>query len=112
MSCIHVQRSLELMRMAEGPCERAAQIAADLFDKPLRQLIGPRRHRHLVQARWFAMWAAHQSGQVSYAQIGRYFGNRDHSTVCYAIRGIEDLMSWRMGLKATGDQMLRRMGLA
>lgn len=59
----------------------AAEHGCDVDD-----LTGPRQMRRLVVARHAAMRAVHdQRPDLSLPQIGRLFGNRDHTTVFHAL---------------------------
>lgn len=70
------------------------QIAiAARYDVTLHALLSQRRSRHLAHARQAAMWLARQATQRSYAEIGRLFGNRDHTTVIHGIRAVEARMA-------------------
>lgn len=54
----------------------------------LDQMRQPTRgNKHIVQARWAAMWAMRQAG-YSYPAIGAFF-NRDHTSVIHAIQKME-----------------------
>jgi len=52
-------------------------------------LLSQRRHRSVVWPRQIGMYLAKQLTQRSLPEIGRRFGNRDHTTVLHAIRKIE-----------------------
>ena len=52
-----------------------------------------RRNRSIVRPRQIGMYLAKQLTSRSLPEIGRRFGNRDHTTVLHAIRKIEQLMS-------------------
>lgn len=54
-------------------------------DVSLADLKGPCRERHLVRARWVFMRRAHSEG-ISTTRIGRFLGNRDHTTVLHGLR--------------------------
>jgi chromosomal replication initiator protein len=62
-------------------------------------LLSQRRHRSVVWPRQIGMYLAKQLTQRSLPEIGRRFGNRDHTTVLHAIRKIDD--------KLKGDSHLR-----
>lgn len=66
--------------------------AAEIFGVTVADLTGPRRHRHLVQARQAAAWAlkAHYP-TMSMESIGQLLGNRDYSTIVHAIQRAEGL---------------------
>jgi len=57
----------------------------------LSDLIGPRRVRTIARPRQVAMWLAKQLTSRSLPEIGRRFGNRDHTTVMHGVRRIEEL---------------------
>lgn len=54
------------------------------------EIIGPRRDRHIVRARFAAMAIARDYLGLSYPQIGREF-NRDHTSVINAMRRVDAL---------------------
>ncbi len=62
-------------------------------------LLSQRRHRSVVWPRQIGMYLAKHLTARSLPEIGRRFGNRDHTTVLHAIRKIEGLLS--------GDTRLR-----
>jgi hypothetical protein len=61
------------------------------------EIMSPRREQRIVNARHVAMWFARQFTILSFPQIGRKFGDRDHSTVLMMCRKID-------GLLARGDE--------
>jgi chromosomal replication initiator protein len=63
-------------------------------------LLSPRRARAIVRPRQIGMYLAKKLTSRSLPEIGRRFGNRDHSTVLHAVRKIEELMQ--------GDEKLAR----
>jgi chromosomal replication initiator protein len=56
-------------------------------------LLSQRRHRSVVWPRQIGMYLAKQLTARSLPEIGRRFGNRDHTTVLHAIRKIEGEIS-------------------
>ncbi len=67
--------------------------AAELFAIPLEQIIGTSRRRNLVDARQVAMYVTRHMTDLSFPEIGRAFGDRDHTTVIHAVRKIESRMT-------------------
>lgn len=67
-------------------------LVASHFDVARRAIISPRRTEPLVTARHVAMWLARDMTTLSYPQIGRAFGDRDHTTIMNAARRIDRLM--------------------
>jgi len=73
--------------------EVQARVAAK-FDVSLEDLVGPRRHSHLIAARHVAMslcaeLCPHQSG----VRIARLFGGRDHTTFLSAKKRLPDKLA-------------------
>ena len=71
------------------------------------ELSSSRRAKAVVRPRHVAMYLAKQLTTRSLPEIGRRFGNRDHTTVMYAIRRIETLWPKDPALKEDLD-FLRR----
>ena len=66
------------------------RVAAHYNIKPA-ELSSNRRSQAVVRPRHVAMYLAKQLTSRSLPEIGRKFGKRDHTTVLYAIRRIEEL---------------------
>ena len=62
-------------------------------------LLSQRRHRSVVWPRQIGMYLAKQLTHRSLPEIGRRFGNRDHTTVLHAIRKIEGVIAGDAGLR-------------
>ncbi|WP_372734307.1 chromosomal replication initiator protein DnaA [Nocardioides sp.] len=71
-----------------------AQTAA-YFGLSIEELTGPSRGRHLVMARQIAMYLCRELTNLSLPKIGAQFGGRDHTTVMYADRKINQLLAER-----------------
>lgn len=58
-----------------------------------KEIVSKSRKQNIVQARQLAMYICHKYTDMPYSQIGRRFGNRDHSTVLYACRQVAHRIS-------------------
>jgi chromosomal replication initiator protein len=67
-----------------------------------------RRARNVARPRQVAMYLAKQLTQRSLPEIGRKFGNRDHTTVMHAVSRIAELMAADPGF-AEDVSLLRKM---
>jgi chromosomal replication initiator protein len=65
----------------------------EFFNIKLLALIGPQKNTANARPRMLAMWLARRLTSLSYPDIGRAFGGRDHSTVISACRKIERLLT-------------------
>jgi chromosomal replication initiator protein len=68
-------------------------------------LLSQRRHRSVVWPRQIGMYLAKQLTHRSLPEIGRRFGNRDHTTVLHAIRKIEGVIAGDTGLRDEIDEL-------
>ncbi len=57
------------------------------------EMFSPRRARNIARPRQVAMFLAKNLTSLSYPEIGRQFGGRDHTTVMHAVRTIEGLVN-------------------
>ncbi len=68
-------------------------------------LLSQRRHRSVVWPRQVGMYLAKQLTARSLPEIGRRFGNRDHTTVLHAIRKIEGELTDNPRLKEELEEL-------
>ena len=68
-------------------------------------LLSQRRHRSVVWPRQIGMYLAKQLTARSLPEIGRRFGNRDHTTVLHAIRKIENEITGNPRLRDEIDEL-------
>lgn len=87
-----------------------AQTAA-YFGLSIEELTGPSRGRHLVMARQIAMYLCRELTPLSLPKIGGHFGNRDHTTVMYADRKINQLLAERRAVFNQVSELTNRVKL-
>ena len=85
-----------------------AQTAA-YFGLSIEELTGPSRGRHLVMARQIAMYLCRELTDLSLPKIGAQFGNRDHTTVMYADRKINQLLAERRAVFNQVSELTNRI---
>ena len=66
------------------------QVAAH-YGVRLSEMFSARRSRDIARPRQIAMYLAKNLTSLSYPDIGRQFGGRDHTTVMHAVKTIENL---------------------
>ena len=77
------------------------QISVDVIQKRVAahygvrvsEMFSARRARNIARPRQIAMYLAKNHTSLSYPEIGRQFGGRDHTTVMHAVKTIENLMT-------------------
>jgi chromosomal replication initiator protein len=67
------------------------------------------RKRQFAQPRQYAMYLSRQLTKCSYPQIGRMFGDRDHTTVLFAYRKISQMVASNEGMAEELRQLEQRI---
>ena len=66
-------------------------VVSEHFNIHVKDLTGSKRHQHIAQARQVAMYLCRDMLSASYPSLGRAFGGKDHSTVLYSVKKIDQL---------------------
>ena len=88
--------------------EDIQRIVSKHYNVTKADLLSARRTRTIVRPRQIAMYLAKVMTPRSLPEIGRRFGNRDHTTVLHAVRKIEELARADVTL-AQEIELLKRM---
>jgi chromosomal replication initiator protein len=88
--------------------EEIQRKVAEHWNIRLTDMASPRRARAVARPRQVAMYLAKQLTSRSLPEIGRRFGNRDHTTVMHAVQRVAELMERDAGFAEDVD-LLRRM---
>jgi chromosomal replication initiator protein len=88
--------------------EEIQRKVAEHYSIRLTDMSSARRSRAIARPRQVAMYLAKQLTSRSLPEIGRKFGNRDHTTVMHAVSRVGELME-RDGAFAEDVELLRRM---
>lgn len=88
--------------------EEIQRRVAGHYGMRLTDMHSPRRSRAIARPRQVAMYLAKQLTTRSLPEIGRKFGNRDHTTVMHAVSRVNELMD-RDGDFAEDVALLRRL---
>lgn len=71
--------------------EEIQRKVAEHHSIPLNEMFSARRARAVARPRQIAMYLSKKLTQKSLPEIGRKFGNRDHTTVMHAVKRIDEL---------------------
>ena len=88
--------------------EEIQKKVAEHYSIRLTDMSSARRARAVARPRQVAMYLAKQLTSRSLPEIGRKFGNRDHTTVMHAVSRVTELMD-RDGTFAEDVELLRRL---
>ena len=73
-------------------------------------LLSKDRHKSIAFARHVAMYLCKQRLKCSFPELGRAFGNRDHTTVMSAVRKVEHLRTTDPEVRAHLEAIERKLG--
>ena len=89
--------------------QRIIEMTAEMFGFEVEQIIGGSRRRPLVDARQVAMYVTRNMTDLSFPDIGKEFGARDHTTVMHACRKIEGRMGERQQIFDRVTELQQRL---
>ena len=92
--------------------EYIQELVAGHFELPVEILQGKTRKRQVVIARQLSMYLAKQLTDQSLKAIGENFGGRDHSTVIYSCKTVQDLMETDAIFKDTVSDLQRKIKMS
>jgi chromosomal replication initiator protein len=81
------------------------RIVAKYFDVTVESLRGKRRTSQVALARQVAMYVTKQHTGMTLVEIGKKFGNRDHSTVIYALSRVDEELRRNESIRKTISQI-------
>ncbi len=97
-------------RANEASVEDVQRVVCHHFKLRSGELLSKDRHRSVAFARHVAMYLCKQRLKCSFPELGRAFGNRDHTTVMSAVRKVEHLRSSDAEVRAHIDALERKLG--
>lgn len=88
------------------------QLVAEHFSVPVERLHQETRKRNIVIARQLSMFLAKKMTNKSLKSIGETFGGRDHSTVIYSCRAVQDMMDTDLIFKDTVAELEKKIKMS
>ena len=87
-----VKSALTYRSLKEISVSYIQNVVAEHFNVSLSNLISNKKKRAFSYPRQVAMYLSRQYTMLSFGQIGKLFGNKDHSTVIYAVKRVKKEM--------------------
>ncbi|MFZ4632729.1 MAG: chromosomal replication initiator protein DnaA [Saprospiraceae bacterium] len=88
------------------------ELVADHFSVPVDRLKQETRKRNVVIARQLSMYLAKKLTNKSLKAIGDIFGGRDHSTVIYSCKAVQDMMDTDALFKDTVGELEKKIKMS
>jgi chromosomal replication initiator protein len=87
-------------------------LVAEHFEVPVEKLHLETRKRKIVIARQLSMYLAKKLTNKSLKAIGEQFGGRDHSTVIYSCKAVQDMMDTDIIFKDTVEEVEKKLQMS
>lgn len=97
-------------RPNEAGVDDIQRVVCHHFKLRTSDLVSKDRHKSIAFARHVAMYLCKQRLKCSFPELGRAFGNRDHTTVMSAVRKVEELRASSAEVRAHLDALERKLG--
>lgn len=97
-------------RVSETGVDDIQRAVCHHFKLTERELCSKDRHKSIAFARHIAMYLCKQRLKSSFPELGRAFGNRDHTTVMSAVRKVEALRESDSEVRAHLEALERKLG--
>jgi chromosomal replication initiator protein len=98
------------VRPNEASVEDIQRAVCHHFKLRSTDLLSKDRHKSVAFARHVAMYLCKQRLKCSFPELGRAFGNRDHTTVISAVRKVEALRTKDPEVRAHLEALERKLG--
>jgi chromosomal replication initiation ATPase DnaA len=83
-----IQASREARGLSPHPINLIKQVVARAFNITIHEMDSPRRAVTIVEPRHVAVYLAYTITRTSLPELGRRFGDRDHTSILHAVRKI------------------------
>jgi len=92
--------------------EYIQELVADYYDLDVLKLKGQTRKRSIVIARQLSMFLAKKLTDKSLKAIGANFGGRDHSTVIYSCKAVQDMLDTDLIFNDTVTELEKKIKMS
>jgi chromosomal replication initiator protein len=106
----HELASTSSPRPSEAGVDDIQRVVCHHFKLRTSDLLSKDRHKSIAFARHVAMYLCKQRLKCSFPELGRAFGNRDHTTVMSAVRKVEHLRTSDPEVRAHLEAIERKLG--
>ncbi len=89
--------------------EAIQKTVCEYFGIKLQDLKAKKRTKEIANARQIAMYVTKQQTSLSLSEIGKYFGGKDHATVIYACKQMEERRGKDENLNKSIENIVRRV---
>lgn len=89
--------------------ENIQKTVCEYFGIKIQDLKAKKRTKEVANARQIAMYVSKQHTSLSLSEIGKYFGGKDHATVIYACKQVEEKRGKDENLNKSVENIVKRI---
>jgi chromosomal replication initiator protein len=104
-----IKEVLEESVSAPVTVERIINEIASIYGFSPEEIRSKKRSANISTARQIAIYAVYKTTGLSYVDIGKQFGGRDHSTIVYAINKVTDTIKTNKAYRHTIDDLIKNI---
>jgi chromosomal replication initiator protein len=90
--------------------EKVINEVGSIYGLTNEEIRSKKRSANISTARQIAIFVVHKITGLSYTEIGKEFGNRDHSTVVYAVNKVKSMIAKDKAYRNTADDLIKNVG--
>jgi chromosomal replication initiation ATPase DnaA len=90
----------------EYTVDQVVDAVSEVYQVTAADLKGRDRHRSIAEARNVAAWFAYKLTPLSYPEVGRALGGRDHTTIMTVTKSIERRLQKDQVLRGAAERVL------
>jgi hypothetical protein len=96
-------------QIAKAKVLRIRATVAEYFGRPVADMLSRRGTGSLCLHRQIAMYFARELTTASYVDVGKQFGNKDHTTVIHACKQIESRLEYDLRVRSDVEVLRERL---
>ncbi|MDR0222789.1 MAG: chromosomal replication initiator protein DnaA [Oscillospiraceae bacterium] len=89
--------------------DRIINEVANIYNVTPEEIRSQKRSAQISTARQIAIFVVNKTTGISYTEIGKEFGGRDHSTIVYAINKVKNIIQRDKSYRATIDDLIKNI---
>lgn len=105
-----VLRDVIAMKGQKPDVEYILKTVASYYNVSVKDLRGPRRTKQLAGPRQVAMYLTRKITDMSFPEIGKSFGGKDHSTVMSACKKVDRLIQTDLTIRHAVETLEKNLG--
>ena len=90
--------------------EKVINEVASTYGLTNAEIRSKKRSANISTARQIAIYIVHKITKLSYVEIGKEFGDRDHSTIVYAINKVKEIVQKDKAYRNTIEDLIKNIG--